>query len=199
MSATSVEGRVEERAVAARLVAGWWSRPTGEEIDRWAAGWRSARVAAAGLCEPESRVLELEAALEGASRPALLEEYERLLVGPGRVPCAPYESLWRADAPRRERGVLMGAPAAAVAGIYSDLGLRVRTDARELPDHLAVEWEALAYAFEHGADDLAATLLHDHLARWIDPFAGAVAAATEQPFYTALARLTAEWLAALAA
>lgn len=199
MRAASLDGLVEELAAAARLVAGWWSRPTGEELGRWAAGWGRARVAAARLGEPGSRVLELEAALDVASPAALLEEYERLLVGPGRVPCAPYESLWRTDAPRRERGTLMGAPAADASRIYRDLGLQLRSDAHELPDHLVVEWEALAYAFEHDADDLAATLLHDHLARWTEPFPGAVVAATEQPFYSALARLTVEWVAALAA
>jgi ferredoxin len=59
------------------------------------------------------------------------------MVGPGRVPCAPYESMWSAGSGRRiDEGVLMGAPAEAVSGVYRDLGLGLRTDAHELPDHL---------------------------------------------------------------
>jgi TorA maturation chaperone TorD len=187
-----------ELASVARLVAGWWSRPTVAEIGRWTVCWEPARDAAALIGEPESCVSELEATLAASSAPALLEEHERLLVGPGRVPCAPYESLWRADAPRREQGALMGASAAEVTHVYRELGLQVRVDAHELPDHVCVEWEALAYALEKQADDLAAILLRDHLGRWIPPFASAVAAEARQPFYAALARLTGEWTAALA-
>lgn len=184
---------------AARLVGGWWSRPTSDELDGWNGCWASAAEAADCLGEPESRVRELEAALANVTPAALSEEYERLLVGPGRVPCAPYESLWRSDAPRRERGVLMGTAAADVARIYRELGLQVRSDARELPDHVAIEWEALAFALESRAHELAEALVEEHLAQWIPPFAAAVAAETDQPFYSTLARLTAEWTAALAA
>lgn len=198
MSSTLLASPAAERASAARLLAGWWSRPTGEEIGRWAICWGEARDTAARIGEPESHVSELEGALAESSAAALLAEYERLLVGPGRVPCAPYESLWRTDVTRREQGVLMGASAAEVTAVYRELGLQVRGDAHELPDHLCVEWEALAYAFESEANELAATLVHDHLARWTPAFTSAVAAEAEQPFYSTLARLTAEWAAALA-
>lgn len=187
-----------ERGAAAQLLGIWWGRPAAAEVECWGDLFAAAAGAAAELGEPQARVDELEAALEASSANELAEEYERLLVGPGRVPCAPYESLWRSDAPRREQGVLMGAAAAEVARIYGELGLQVRREAHELPDHVAVEWEALAYALETGADDLAAALLDEHLARWIPAFASAVAAEARQPFYAALARLTAEWTAALA-
>jgi TorA maturation chaperone TorD len=92
----------------------------------------------------------------------------------------------------------MAACAAEVARIYADIGLRVRPDAHELPDHLVVEWEALAYAFEHDATDAARLLVRDHLAGWMPGFCAAVAAETEQPFYTELAQLTPDWTTALA-
>ncbi|HVW89080.1 MAG TPA: molecular chaperone TorD family protein [Gaiellaceae bacterium] len=187
------------RRSAAYLLARWWSRPVGEEIDGWDGSWEEAREAAELLDRSPALVCELEAASAASSRAALLEEYERLLVGPGRVPCAPYESLWRTDAPRRERGVLMGAAATEVARLYGELGLQVKADAHELPDQLAVEWEALAYALDRERRDVAAALLDDHLAQWVPAFAAAVAAETEEPFYAALASLTAEWAAALAA
>jgi TorA maturation chaperone TorD len=198
----SVGGAVSARAAgvapAARLLAGWWSRPTPDELKRWALSWPDAYDAAQVLELRADGVAELEAALEASQVKALREEYERLLVGPGHAPCPPYESLWRADQPRREQGRLMGAAAAEVVRIYQDLGLQVRTDAHELPDHVAVEWEALAYAFEHDAAEASVDLARAHLAVWMSPFCAAVAAETEQSFYTALARLTPEWTAALA-
>ena len=162
------EHRLDVRAAgfapAARLLASWWSaadggrgRPLGRGLGRGGRDRRSARVSSAS-------VDVLRGAAEEVEPDALREEYERLLVGPGRVPCAPYESLWRGDQPRREQGRLMAACAAEVARLYADIGLRVRPDAHELPDHLVVEWEALAYAFEHEAADAAALLVRDHLA-----------------------------------
>jgi TorA maturation chaperone TorD len=186
-------------ATAARLLAAWWSRPTAGELQGWAGCWRAAYDAAAALGVSSAGVEALEAAVDAAEPGALLEEHERLLVGPGRVPCAPYESLWRVDAPKRERGVLMGAAATDAVRIYRALGLQVRGDAGELPDQLVVECEALAYALEVEAAELAAELAGEHLASWVPAFCAAVAAATTQPVYSALAPLTAEWATALAA
>ncbi len=76
----------------------------------------------------------------------LLDEYERLFVGPGRTPCPPYESLWLDGQPRLEQGRLMGAASVAVADLYRGLGLDVAAAAHELPDHVAIELEALAFA-----------------------------------------------------
>jgi TorA maturation chaperone TorD len=180
-------------ATAARLLAAWWSPPTDEELARWAFSWETARA----LRLPG--VDELHAAFETAEPSTLRAEHERLLVGPGRTPCSPYESLWRTDAPRREQGRLMAACAADVARIYGELGLQVRPDAHELPDHLVIELEAFAYAVEHGAEDGATALLHEHLNGWVAAFCAAIAAETDEPFYAELARVTPEWLTALAA
>ena len=184
---SAVSERAAGLAPAARLLASWWSRPTAEERERWAAVWPAALE-----LEPD-RAAELRAAAEEAAPEALLEEYERLFVGPGRVPCSPYESLWREDTPRREQGRLMGDATDDVVRIYREIGLRVRADAHELPDHVAIEWEALAYALEQGADDAAADLVRAHLAAWMGPFCAAVATATTEPFYAVLAELTSAW------
>ena len=186
-------------APAARLLASWWSRPTADEVARWRLDWEGAADVAGLLDLPPSGVEEMRDAAAAAGEEALLEEYERLLVGPGRTPCPPYESLWRTDAPRREQGRLMGACAEDAARLYRGLGLRVRADAHELPDHLVVELEALACAFEQDAADAATALACDHLALWIPGFCAAVVAEAGEPYYLALARLTPEWLAALAA
>lgn len=190
--------RAAGHAPVARLLAGWWSRPTSDEVDSWASGWSGAYEVATLLGLGRGGVVALRSACSVSEVAALLAEYERLLNGPGRAPCPPYESLWRGDGPRREQGRLMGAAASEVVGLYREVGLQVRADAHELPDHLAIEWEALAFALEHDAPETAAALVDEHLAIWISPFCEAVAAETEQPFYAALAPLTAAWTEALA-
>jgi TorA maturation chaperone TorD len=187
-----------DQAPATRLLARWWSRPTLDEITAWASGWPEAYEVATLLGLARSDLEALQSALAGSAGEALLVEHDRLLDGPGRAPCPPYESLWRFDGPKREQGRLMGASASDIARLYSDIGLRVRTDAHELPDHLVIEWEALAFALENDEAEPAASLLNEHLAVWVPSFCEAVQAETVEPFYTALASLTTAWTAALA-
>jgi TorA maturation chaperone TorD len=193
------ELRAVDRASAARLLASWWSRPTPEERGRWASAWEAAGALAEQLGLSPDEVAELRAAAAAAGAEALLEEYERLLVGPGRAPCPPYESLWRTDAPRRERGRLMGSSAADAVRIYRELGLRLRPEAHELPDHLVVQLEALAHALEHDVAGAARALARDHLSGWMPGFCAAVGVETGEPFYAVLSRLTLAWTGALAA
>ena len=73
----------------------------------------------------------------------------------------------------------MGAASTAVADLYHELGLDVAGAAHELPDHIAIELEALAYAA--GRDDPAAArvadaLLGEHLGTWVPAFCHAVEA-----------------------
>jgi len=93
----------------------------------------------------------------------------------------------------------MATAAVEVAQVYRDLELRVSPEAHELPDHVVVEWEALAYSLEQGADVAADLLARAHLAQWMPAFCAAVGAETTLPFYRVLARLTDTWTAALAA
>jgi len=174
--------------VAARLLAHWWSRPTPEEVDGWSGSWPDARRVAGSLGLDPLDVEELERAADSPAG-SLAEEYERLFVGPGRVPCSPYEALWREDGPRRERGSVMGTATQEVIRLYGELGLAVRHDAHELADHVAVEWEALAYALEAGSP-VAEPLLGDHLAVWLPAFCARVEQEAGHDFYRALARAT---------
>jgi TorA maturation chaperone TorD len=191
--------RGAELASAARLPGRWWSRPLADELTTWERTWPDAGDAAAGIELEPGLVWELADAVQAAEAEALLDEYERLFVGPGRAPCQPYESLWRDDAPRREQGMLMGRAAGDVAALYAELDLVVSPRAHELPDHVAVEWEAVAYAIETGADDVVRRLLAEHLAVWLPPFCAAVQAEAREPFYVALAALTPAWVSSLLA
>ena len=103
---------------------------------------------------------------------------------PGRPPCLPYESAWTgSEMAQREDGILMSAAADEVEEIYRSLGLEVGADAHELPDHLVVELEAVAYALAHDHDEAAMQLLRMHLARWVGPFCATVANEAQQRFY----------------
>ncbi len=180
---------------APQLLSHWWSQPVADEQAWWASTWEAA--AATDHALGTSLVDELRSAAE-ADGDALLEEYERLLVGPGQVACNPYESLWRTGQPRLEQGRLMGEAAGEVTQVYGDLSLQISDRAHELPDHIAVEWEALGYAMDSGAGEEADKLLRDHLLEWMPSFCAAVEAETTHPFYRTLAQITPAWTAALA-
>jgi putative dimethyl sulfoxide reductase chaperone len=188
----------QDQVRAALLLARWWSRPTTDEVEGWAELWPAATVTASALELDADAVEELSDALARSDPGTLLDEYERLLNGPGRPPCPPYESLWRADLPAQEHETLMSSAADAVQTIYRTLGLKLRANPRELPDHLLVEWEALAYTLDRGATDASEALLADHLTHWMAPFCHAVSEATTERFYTRLAALTPVWTAGLA-
>jgi TorA maturation chaperone TorD len=187
-----------ELVSAAWLAARWWSRPLPDELELWDRSWADARDAAVAMGLDAGVVDALEAALEASDGAALLYEYERLFVGPGRVPCQPYEALWRDDQPRRERGRLMGKASMDVVDLYRRLDLVLPAEAHELPDHVAIEWEALSYAFEVGSGEVASSLLEGHLGVWLPAFCAAVGAEAEEPFYRHLAALTPLWLTGLA-
>lgn len=194
MSAVATVGRPR----SAQLLAHWWSRPVAEETASWAGMWPDARAAAATLGRDEAEVDSLEAAAADDAG-QLVEEYERLFVGPGRVPCPPYEALWRDDGRRREQGRLMSSATVGVIRLYRALDLAVRPDAHELPDHLVVELEALGYALGAGAagEQTARQLLTGNLLVWTPKLCAAVEQESRLAFYRRLARLTPGWLAAV--
>ena len=131
--------------------------------------------------------------------PERADEYERLFVGPGPVPCPPYESYWRQDVPSLLQGALMGPCTTELVALYARMGLQVSRSAAELPDQVAVELEALsvAEALPDGTV-VAETLLNEHLALWLPAFCEAVLSASPRPYYRSLARTTGRWIAEVA-
>lgn len=124
------------------------------------------------------------------------DEHERLFVGHGTVvPCPPYESYWLDGQP--VRAALRAADHTATGElkhIYKELDLDVSSDG-ELPDHIAVELEALAYALSlEERDDIAGEIMEAHLSRWLGRFCDAVVHAAGVPFYRRLATLTLDWV-----
>jgi TorA maturation chaperone TorD len=197
-SATSPPGR-ETIGVAADLLSHFWSRPLPEEVESW--------VEARDLLAEKHQLLSSEPAgapvrvPEGGEESlGLLDEYERLFVGPGQVPCPPYESFWREDVPLDIRRTLMGPCTAELKAIYRELGLQVSSGSCELPDHVAIELEALAYALSlEGAEPVARQLFEEHLGQFLPRLCRAVTHDAAVAFYRDLAALTLDWLAAIKA
>jgi TorA maturation chaperone TorD len=180
-SATSPPER-EVIGAAADLLSHFWSRPLPEEVDSW--------VGVQELLDETHRLVSSEPATEpmalpaGAGQaPALLDEFERLFVGPGQVPCPPYESFWREDVPVDIRRTLMGPCTAELKELYRELGLKVAAATGELPDHVAIELEALAYSLSSEATEaVAARLFGEHLAKFLPRLCRAVRSDSESPF-----------------
>ncbi len=146
---------------------------------------------------------ELKAALEEinpeseAEVDKLLGEYTQLFIGPYRLPCPPWESVY--TSPRR---LMMQEASQDVSSVYREFGLAL--DSPEvLPDHIGVELNFLAVLYEKisvdpgkRSDDLdkARRFLDEHLGRWIPQFTIDMERAAKSKFYKALGRVTREIL-----
>jgi TorA maturation chaperone TorD len=181
----------------ADLLAHWWSRPVEAEITRWVS-WRELGRQMGVACGATSPMEHLLSALLVEKSQVLVDEHERLFVGPGSVPCPPYESVWRNDVPIQLRRSLMGPCTEDLRRLYAEIGLKVGAGSGEMPDHVAVELEAVAFALRSPeAVPIAGVLMADHLAKWLPTFCRAVARETTQTFYQELAALTPDWLGAM--
>ena len=89
----------------------------------------------------------------------------------------------------------MGPCTADLRRLYGELEIEVAPETGELPDHIAVELEALAYAlsFEE-TSSVAGVIFFDHLRQWLPRLCRAVVHEAEHPFYRDLGALTLDWL-----
>lgn len=189
----------DEALAAADLLSHYWSRPLPEEVELWRAASRIAESVHEALCAGGVPPRLVVPAGDGASG-ELADEYERLFVGPGQVPCPPYESFWREEVPVDIRRTLMGPCTTELKDLYSELGLRLAAGAGELPDHVAVEWEALACALKEDSTlPVARRLFEEHLERFVGRLCRAVAKEAELGFYGQLAAVTIAWASAMKA
>ena len=187
----------ETIVAAADLLSHFWSRPLPEEVEAW--------VGAHDFLAETHQLLSSEPAGEPVSVPedpaeslGLLDEYERLFVGPGQVPCPPYESFWREDVSVDIRRTLMGPCTTELKDLYGELGLQVSSGSGELPDHVAMELEALAYSLSSDeTEPVGRRLYTEHLAQFLPRLCRAVAHDAESAFYRDVAALTLDWLAAI--
>jgi TorA maturation chaperone TorD len=182
---------------AADLLSHYWTRPLPDEVETW--------VATSELRAETHRLISSDPARALVALPEkpddtlrLLDEYERLFVGPGQVPCPPYESFWREDVPVDIRRTLMGPCTAELKELYGQLGVQLSAASGELADHVAIVLEALAFALSsEETQSVAQEILEEHLARFLPRLCRAVTHDAEDQFYRDLAVLSLDWLSGI--
>jgi TorA maturation chaperone TorD len=123
----------------------------------------------------------------------LLSEYTRLFIGPYKLPCPPWESVY--TSPKR---LMMQDAAANATKLYHEAGLTLG-DAEVMPDHIGAELSFLALLLQrmhsetNEKDDypgIAEKLLNDHLLKWTPDFTRDMEEAADTLFYKELAKAT---------
>jgi TorA maturation chaperone TorD len=151
--------------------------------------------------------LEVIHASENPSLPALAKEHLRLFVGPGHIPCPPYEAVYRKDRPDFEKGLVMGPSTADVRRAYFAAGLDISKTYTDLPDHIAAEMEFMQFLCaeetrlaQQGNNEEAAKMksmqqeFHkNHIEPWVEDFADCILRSTTSPFYKATASVLKEF------
>ena len=143
----------------------------------------------------------------GLSLPTLAKEHLRLFVGPGHMPCPPYEAVYRKDRPDFERGLVMGPSTADVRRAYLAAGLDISKTFTDLPDHIAAEMEFMQFLCveearlaQQGNNEDAGKMksmqreFHkNHIEPWVGDFADCILRSTTSPFYKATASVLKEF------
>lgn len=169
-------------------------KPSREAIENWKGAL--AEDSSIFLADLKKAIGEIDVA-SGEELEELLWEYTRLFIGPYKLPCPPWESVY--TSPKR---LLMQEAADKVRQIYRETGLTINT-ADVLPDHIGAELNFLALLF-HGISggsgkkahyiNLAERLVNEHLLKWVPQFARDMEEASDTLFYKALARTTGKLL-----
>ena len=123
----------------------------------------------------------------------LLWEYTRLFIGPYKLPCPPWESVY--TSPKK---LLMQDAYDEVQKSYDELGLMVN-NLDILPDHIGAELNFLAVLFQKINSEpekrlsyinIAKKFCDEHLMKWIPQFTRDMEEAANILFYETLARVT---------
>jgi TorA maturation chaperone TorD len=123
----------------------------------------------------------------------LLWEYTRLFIGPYKLPCPPWESVY--TSPKR---LMMQEAYDEVRDYYNKAGLTVNNQGI-MADHLGAELNFLAVVLQKAHSDpkkeqyyrdLTRGFLDEHVIKWIPQFARDMEDAADLLFYKTLARVT---------
>ncbi len=127
----------------------------------------------------------------------LLWEYTRLFIGPYKLPCPPWESVYTSG-----KRLMMQDAYDEVKDLYNEVGLKI-DHSDIMPDHIGAELNFLAVLYEKlNRDserrsyyrDMAKRFMDEHLMRWIPQFILDMEEATNLIFYKALAQATRDFL-----
>lgn len=123
----------------------------------------------------------------------ILWDYTRLFIGPYRLPCPPWESVY--TSPKR---LMMQEAHDSVMSDYASVGLEIG-DPNVMPDHIGIELNFMSVMLRKAESDsedgrryreIAERFSAEHMGRWVPKFADDMEAAADESLYKALARLT---------
>jgi len=123
----------------------------------------------------------------------LLWEYTRLFIGPYKLPCPPWESVYTSA-----KKLMMQEAYDKVASFYKEIGLDINNP-DIMADHIGAELNFMAILLQkisHEPErrlyymDMSKNFLNEHLVRWAPQFTLDMEGATNSKFYKALAQVT---------
>lgn len=149
------------------------------------------------------KTIELSELGEVSSSDNSILTYNRLFVGPQPQRAHPYESVYRSP-----DGIVMGEATMQVVRAYTEAGLVLGDDCRELPDHIYIELEFMAYlareeALARANEDENSAVTHlrrqmvflrDHLTCWVPYFCNRVIEADPNGYYGQVAVFLADFI-----
>lgn len=165
-------------------------KPSREVVENW-------KRALAGdssifLADLKKATIDVDVAAEKEMED-LLWDYTRLFIGPYKLPCPPWESVY--TSPKK---LMMQEAADQALRLYEEAGLAINT-ADIMPDHIGAELNFLAVLLQKmqsGNDGngrymrIMEKFLNDHLVKWMPEFTRDMEDAAESSFYKALAGTT---------
>ena len=187
---TPVAAMLTPSAVFGLLASMYLCRPTADAIGNWWELMSEGVPEALGDLRETLERINLNSAEEMQD---LLWDFTRLFIGPYRLPCPPWESVY--ISPKR---LLLQEPSDAVRAAYDRVGVEVGSPS-VLPDHVAAELNFMGILLEKietgsGEVDtyrqLSKDFREEHLRNWIPQFASDLENAAETSLYKALARST---------
>lgn len=127
----------------------------------------------------------------------LIWEYTRLFIGPYKLPCPPWESVYTSA-----KKLMMQEAYDEVRSFYMRAGLTIE-DFGIMPDHIGVELHFLAVLLQTAKSNpeketfyrnLTQDFIAEHIMKWVPQFALDMEEAAESDVYKALARITSQVL-----
>lgn len=137
--------------------------------------------------EAEARAalgLMVEGLAAGVQDEALVWEYRRLFVGPGKKPAPPWGSVYT-----DRECVVFGASTLELRAWMRERGIARTTDEKTPEDHIGLMLALMAWIVREQPADLD-DYLRLHLLTWSSHYLDELEEAAEHPFYEGLARLT---------
>ncbi len=179
----------EHPEAIALLSSMYLCKPSREVIENWQIALAEDR---SGLLDDLKKAIAKTDVSSKKELEELLWDYTRLFIGPYKLPCPPWESVY--TSPKR---LMMQEAADQVDRLYKEAGLTISTD-DVMPDHIGAELNFLAVLLQKALSQtekdfyigIAGRLLDEHLLKWLPNFTKDLEDAAETPLYKALARTT---------